>query len=373
MDCEFNDEFGPEKIIEVYEPKSGMRGFLVIDNTALGPGKGGIRMTPTLDVNEVFDLARTMTWKNAIAGLPFGGAKSGIIADDKKISRQKKKELITAFAKAVKIVSPSHYLAAPDMNTDAEDIRHYVKANGNRKSATGKPSDIGGIPREEEATGYGVAYAALVAAKHLNKDIKKMTFAVEGFGAVGTNAAKYLSNLGAKFIAVSDSQGCLYDNSGIDYEELVKTKKESGSVVNYAGPGKISACAELIKADADILITAAIPDFIKVGDVDEVKAKIIVEGSNIPIKPEVEELLHNKKILVVPDFVANSGGVISSHAEYLKKDEEQMFKMVKSKISKITKQVLASAKKNKITPREAALEIVKSRVWKKCKTCKVMI
>ena len=160
------DEIGPEKIIEVYHPGLNMRGILVIDNTALGPGKGGIRMTPTVDKEEVFRLARTMTWKCSIAGLPFGGAKSGIIADPKQMSQKEKFSIVAAFSKALKNMCPEQYVAAPDINMAEEEMRVFAKANSSMKSCTGKPADIGGIPHELGSTGYGVYHATIVALKH---------------------------------------------------------------------------------------------------------------------------------------------------------------------------------------------------------------
>ena len=216
------DEWGPEKIIEAYDPKTGMHGFCVIDSTVLGPGKGGIRMTPTLDKEEVFRLARAMTWKCSLAGLPFGGAKSGIIADDKQMSKTKKKQIIMAFGKAVKVVSPELYVAAPDMNMGETEMEWFSKAVGSRKACTGKPKKMGGIPHELGSTGFGVAIAALEALKFKGKKVKNVTFAIEGFGNVGSFAAKFFTGAGAKLIAVSDSQGCLYNKKGIDYAELEK-------------------------------------------------------------------------------------------------------------------------------------------------------
>src|SRR3989338_8216581 len=203
------DEFGPEKILESYNPKIGMRGYLILDNLSLGPGKGGIRMTPTVDKEEVFKLARTMTWKNALADIPFGGAKSGIVADDKLISREKKDEIIAAFAESLKEICPSRYIAGPDINTAEHEMEVFAKVLG-KKSCTGKPEKLGGIPHELGSTGFGVSHAALVALKHLKKDPKKLTFAVEGFGNVGSFVCKFLTEAGMKLIAVSDSRGCLY-------------------------------------------------------------------------------------------------------------------------------------------------------------------
>src|SRR3989344_1812143 len=309
------DGFGPEKIVDVYHPKTGMRGFVVIDNTALGPGKGGIRMTSNVSIDEVSKLARAMTWKCALAELPFGGAKSGIIADSKKLTPKHKQELIEAFAEAIKPVCPSQYIAAPDMYMAEEEMRIFVNANGSRKSATGKPKDMGGLPHELGSTGFGVFHAVKVAVEHLDMNISDMTFAVEGFGNVGVFAAKFLTEEGATLIATSDSKGTIYNEKGLDFGQLEKVKEKEGSVVNYK-KGKVLSNKDIISTRADILIPAAVPNLIGVGDIDCIRAKIIVEGSNIPMTPEVEDMLARRKIVVVPDIVAIAGGVISSYAEY---------------------------------------------------------
>jgi glutamate dehydrogenase/leucine dehydrogenase len=357
----FADEFGPEKIIQTYDPRTGMKGILIIDNASRGPGKGGIRMTPTVDVEEVFRLARTMTWKCALADLPFGGAKSGIIADDRKMSKEQKKAIVEAFAISLKPVCPSMYVAAPDMNMGEEEMKWFAEANGSMQACTGKPKELGGIPHELGSTGFGVYHSALVAIEHLGLDVEDMTVAVEGFGNVGSFACKFLSEKGARIVAVSDSKGCVYNKDGIDFEKLSRVKKETGSVVNYK-PGKVLKNEELFELSVDVLIPAAIPDVITKKNVDKVKAKIIVEGSNIPIPHDVEKILHKKGILVVPDFVANAGGVISSYVEYIEGTEEQMFKLVEEKIRKNTKLVLEKAEEENLNPRDAAMEIAKERV-----------
>ena len=363
------DGFGPEKIIDIYHPRTGMRGFLVIDNTALGPGKGGIRMTPTVSVDEAAKLARAMTWKCAFAGLPFGGAKAGIIADSKKLSPQQKKDVIRAFSEAIKPFCPSMYVAAPDMYMAEEEMRIFVQANGSKKAATGKPKDMGGIPHELGSTGFGIYHATLIAAAHLGMDIKKATFAVEGFGNVGMLTAKYLCEAGAKLVGASDSKGCIYNKDGINYKKLADIKEKGLSVIDYK-PGEVLSNKEIINLPVDILIPAAVPNLIIVGDVDSIKAKLIVEGSNIPIEPGVEELLHKKGILVVPDFVANAGGVISSYVEYIGGTPKKMFGMVEKKIKNNTRLVLKGVNPDN-TPRAVAMNIAKKRVLEKCKTCHV--
>jgi len=366
---EMCDELGPEKILEVYDAKTGMHGFVVIDNTALGPGKGGIRMTPTVSKEEVFRLARAMTYKCSLAGLPFGGAKSGIVANPKEITPEHKKNIVKAFAKALKPVSPSQYVAAPDISMAEEEMRIYANTNSSMKSCTGKPADMGGLPHELGSTGFGVYHAVLVAVKHLGLDIKKLSFAVEGFGNVGWFAAKFLTKSGAKFVSVSDSRGVLCYYKGIDFDLLAKVKKEQRTVTKYGEFEKGGKCdvlmgEEIVGVQADILVTAAIPDLVTDANKDKIKAKIIVQGSNIPMTPEIEEFLHKKGVLVVPDFMANAGGVISSYVEYIGGSEKEMFKLVEEKIVKNTTEVLEKAKKAKIMPREAALHIALDRIKK---------
>jgi len=360
----FMDEFGPEKIIEVYDPKVKLHGFVVIDNTARGPGKGGIRMTPTVTVEEVFRLARTMTWKTAMADLPFGGAKSGIVANEQDLkNRERKKQLMVAFGKALRGIAPKIYIAAPDINTGEEEMRWFVEGNGNPKSTTGKPKDLGGLPHELGSTGFGVYHSTLVAAEFINLDIKGASVAIEGFGNVGSFAAKFLHEAGAKIVAVSDSKGTIYNKEGIDVLKLMEIKRETGSVINYR-PGEVLPNEKIFELPVDILIPAAMPDVINERNVEKVQAKIIVEASNIPAKPEIEEVLHRKGILVVPDFVANAGGVISSYAEHRGYDEKKAFELIEKKIVRNTKLVLKEANKLNTKPRDAALRIAKERVLK---------
>jgi glutamate dehydrogenase/leucine dehydrogenase len=364
------DNIGPEKILEVYDAPSKMRGFLVVDNTNLGPGKGGIRMTPTVTREEVFGLARAMTFKNALADLPFGGAKSGIIADSKKISPKKKEEIVRAFSRALKPLCPSLYIAAPDMNMAEKEMKIFAEENGDLKSCTGKPKEMDGLPHELGSTGFGVAQAALVGIKHLGFEPRELNFTVEGFGNVAVFAAKFLTEKGLKLVGVSDSKGCLYQPNGIDFEKLSKIKKETGSVINYnSGESCLSAdrifpAEKIVSLKTDILIPAAIPDLITEENFQKVKAKIIVEGSNIPMTADIEERLGEKGMLIIPDIIANAGGVISSYVEYIGGDEEKMFVMIQEKIVKNTQEILERSRDEKIIPRKIAMDIAKKRIYK---------
>ncbi|MEM2963249.1 MAG: Glu/Leu/Phe/Val dehydrogenase [Candidatus Anstonellales archaeon] len=361
------DEFGPEKIIEVHDVSIGLHAVCVIDNTALGIGKGGIRMVPDITTAEVASLARTMTWKNAMAGIPFGGAKSGILADPKKADKEK---LIRAFGRALKNVIPSLYCAGPDMNTTENEMGILADEIGDPKACTGKPLSMGGLPHELGSTGYGVAHAALEAVRAKGMSIEGATVAIEGFGNVGTFTMKFLTDMGAKVICVSDSSGAVYNKNGFDYETMMKVKKEKGTVTAYDGcsrEGGPDGCrvmgpSSLFETECDILIPGARPNAIHKDNVDRINAKIIVEAANIPMDYETEKKLIRRGVLIVPDFIANAGGVISSYVEYIGGSKEQMFKMVEEKVSENVRLAITMSKDKDNDLRAAGLEIAKNRV-----------
>jgi glutamate dehydrogenase/leucine dehydrogenase len=353
----FIDEFGPEKILITYDQKTKTKGIVVIDNSALGPGKGGIRLVPDLTVTEVFRLARVMTWKNALAELPFGGGKSGIKGDP----RGDRASMLRAFGKALRSLCPQEYLAGPDMNTGAEEMRAFVDGAGNLKAATGKPLDLGGLPHELGSTGFGVAESTDVAAEFAGIGLKGTTVAIEGFGNVGTFAMKFLSEKGAKVVAVSDSQGTIYDPNGLNYDELMKTKKEKGSVTRHTS-GKQLSTGELFGLDVAILIPGARPDVINERNVNNVKAKILIEAANLPVKMESEMILHKKGVVIVPDLISNAGGVLLSYTEHTGGTKEQAFSLITERVRKNTKMILEKAKNESIQTRDAAMAIAKERV-----------
>lgn len=366
----FTDEWGPEKILYIYNPEIGLKCVLVIDNTVLGPGKGGIRMLPTITTAEIFRLARTMTWKCALMKLPFGGAKSGIIADPRQISTERKTDIIRAFSRALKPVCPKLYVAAPDMNTGENDMAVFALENGSMKSVTGKPANMCvrpgvkcGIPHEYGSTGFGVVQSVLVVTDNLGLDVEGLTAAVEGFGNVGSFVTKYLTECGIRVVGVSDSKGCIYNPEGLEYGKLSEVKTKTGSVINYC-PGKVFDNKKLFELPVDILIPAALPDVITKDNMGSVKAKIIIEAANIPMRPEIEEILRKRGFLVVPDILANAGGVVSSYAEYSGYNPKEMFNLVQKKISQNTRAVLEYSVEKDIGLREAALSIAKERIRK---------
>ena len=366
------DEFGPRYILETYDPKLDFRGFLVIDNLNLGVAKGGIRMTPDVSAYEVSRLARAMTFKNALAGLPFGGAKAGIAVDPRAITTEKKKLIIESFSRSLRAFIPKYYIAGPDMNTGETEMQWFAEANGSWKSATGKPAsycmDIFGkgekkcgIPHEFGSTGFGVAHSAKVAAEFIGLTLQGATVGIAGFGNVGTFAFEYLAGMGAKVVAVSDSQGTIYDPNGLDYKKIMAVKTKTKSILGYVGAKKLDRDA-IYELALDILIPAASPDVINEKNYKKVKAKIIVEGANIPMQEVYEDYFHKNNILILPDIIANAGGVISSYAEYRGYNPKRMFETVEAKIVKNVKEMLGISKKEKRSPRKVALDIARKRI-----------
>ena len=351
-----HDEFGPERVFEVYDQKTGMWGVVVIDNTARGPGKGGIRFVPDITKEEVFGLARAMTWKNALADLPFGGAKAGIKGDPKKVNKE---AFMRAFAKKLKCVIPEYYIAGPDINTTEKEMAIVADEVGRMDAATGKPSSLGGLPHELGSTGFGVHLATLVAAEFTKVHVNGGTVAIEGFGNVGTFTMKHLIEKGMKVVAVSDSKGTIYNEKGLDYEKLMEAKSKQGTVTAYKD-GKVLKADELFELNVDVLIPGARPNVIHAQNVNSIKAKIIIEAANIPMEYETEKILMGKGVMIIPDFVANAGGVISSYCEWRGYNEKEMFKIVEDKIMKNTKLTLERTKNH--DTRAAATEIAKERV-----------
>lgn len=364
------DEIGPEYVVNLYDPKLKFHATLVIDNTNLGLGKGGIRMTGSVTPVEVSRLARAMTLKNALAGLPFGGAKSGIMVDPKGIKPKHKKEIIESFARMLRPLIPSKYIAGPDINTTELEMAEFAKAHGDWQSTTGKPANYCatikgkkycGLPHELGSTGYGVALSTLAALKHLEIKVEGAEVIIAGYGNVGVFAHKFLEERGAKIVAVNDSSGTIYDRKGLNFAMLNDVKQKTGSVLKYPGGKKLTRDV-IYELSADALIPAAGPDVINETNVSKVKAKSIIEGANIPMREEYEKQLHRKDILVIPDFLANAGGVISSYAEYKGYDVKKMFKLVEQKITENADEMLAVVSKGNGTPRDAALKIAKARV-----------
>ncbi len=301
------------------------KGYRVQHCLALGPAKGGVRYHPSVTLNEVKSLAFWMTFKCAVMSLPFGGAKGGVAVDPKKHSKAEIERISRRyFAEISVLVGPEKDIPAPDVNTTPDimawfmDTYSMTVGYSSMAVVTGKPVGLGGSEGREEATGRGVAKTASMAAKRIGVNISKATVAVEGFGNVGRFAALLLSlEEGAKIVAVSDSKGAIYNPDGFDVEELIKYKKEHGTVADYPKAKSRLNNDELKVLDVDILIPAALEHSIDSKIANEVKAKIVVEGANGPLTKEADDILNKKGVLVVPDILANAGGVTVSYFEWV--------------------------------------------------------
>ena len=351
---ELSDELGPSKVVHLFDPVDRWRGVVVVDNTACGPAIGGVRMAPTLTTVEVARLARAMTLKNAAAELPHGGGKAGILADPKTVE---KPCLVRAFARAIRELVD--YIPGPDMGTDEACMAWVFDEIGR---SVGRPRVLGGIPLDEiGATGYGLARCAEVAAPDCGLTLEGATLAVEGFGHVGQHAARFLSELGVRFVAASDTGGTLYDPTGIDVAELIAIKQESGSVTRY-GKGRVLTQADLFGLPCDILVPAARPDSIHAGNAPAIQARLVLEGANLPTTSEAATILQRRNVLVIPDFIANAGGVICAAVEHRGGTEAHALERIAATIRRNTKEVLARSRAEGIEPRHAASELARERV-----------
>ncbi|MER6817281.1 Glu/Leu/Phe/Val dehydrogenase dimerization domain-containing protein [Spirillospora sp. NPDC000708] len=360
------DEWGPERVVCVSDARTGMRGVLVIDNTARGMGKGGMRMSPGVTVAEVARLARVMTYKWAGADLFFGGAKAGIAADPASPDRE---GVLRAFVRALAQEIPARYVAGLDMGLTERDAAVVQDELGDRGAAVGTPHALGGMPYDElGVTGYGVAEAADAAARDAGMELSGARVAVQGFGAVGHAAARRLTELGATVVAVSTVHGALYDPDGLDVARLLALRAEAGdAAVREYGGRLLDAGAELL-VPADVLVPAALQDVIGADVAARIRARIVVEGANLPTDGPAQRVLAARGVTVVPDFVANAGGVVAAgfamDARYsaFRPDPGAVFTAVSSKMRDNTAKVLAAARAQGTTTHEAALALAQERV-----------
>lgn len=350
------DELGPIRVTQIHEPHSGLKAVLVVDNVAMGPSIGGIRMAPDVTVIECVRLARAMTLKNAAAGLRHGGGKS-VIYGDPRMPKDDKERLIRTLARCLE--HERAYIFGPDMGTD-EECMGWVHDEIGR--AVGLPEAIGGIPLDEIGiTGWGLRHAAEVAVAYCGLKLAGARIAVQGFGAVGKHVARFLVAEGARLVAAADSTGTVHDPKGLDVETLIAWKAEGKSLADFPD-GERLAREAIVDIPCDIWIPAARADVLNGENIRRLKAKLVLQGANIPATPEAEEYMHTAGVLSVPDFIANAGGVICGAMEYQGMTESAAFATVAEKITRNTKAVLERAKKEKILPRKAAVDFAVARV-----------
>ena len=299
-------------------------GYRSQHNNAVGPFKGGLRFHPDVTKDEVKALSTWMTFKCSVAGIPYGGGKGGMAIDPKDYSKAELERISKGFATAISpIIGEKVDIPAPDVNTNGQImswmVEAYEKVAGKSTKGvfTGKPLEFGGSLARTEATGYGVHLTAKKALAKLNMDVKGATYAVQGFGNVGFYTAYYAHKDGAKIVAFSNSHVAIYNENGIDMEAVIKDFEENGRILTNKDYGKDITNAELLELEVDVLAPCALENQITSENADRIKAKVITEGANGPTTPEADEILFKKGIVVIPDILANSGGVVVSYFEWV--------------------------------------------------------
>ena len=355
-------------------------GFRVQHWDARGPFKGGIRYYPSITLDEVTALSMLMTWKCAIADIPFGGAKGGVCVDSKKLSMHELERLTRRYVSLIfEYLGPHRDIPAPDMYTDAQTMAWimdtYSQLKGYRipESATGKPVEIGGSWGRIEATGRGVIQCVKQAAENNGLKLKNASVVIQGFGNVGYHAAVAAQEIGCKVIAVSDSTGGIYSQDGLTPQDVLVHKEKNNSVQNYKGCKNITN-DELLELPCDILIPAALQNQITCNNADVIKAKMVAEAANGPTTPDADKALYEKGICLIPDILANSGGVTVSYFEWvqnLTREQwplEKVYRKLEGKMSKAFNDVVAIAEREESDMRTGALILGVGRVANAIKT-----
>jgi len=341
-------------------------GYRVEHNTDRGPGKGGIRYHPDVNLDETKALAAWMTLKCAVVNLPFGGAKGAVACNPKTLSQGELERLTRRYASEISItIGPESDIPAPDVGTNPQIMAWIMDTYSMNRGysvlgvVTGKPLEIGGSKGRFDATGRGCVICARLAARHLGLSLDKSTVAVQGFGNVGGTTAGILSGYGSRIIAVSDSSGGVYNEKGLDIKNLLRHKKETGSVLDFKGGENITN-AELLGLECDILVPAALEGTICAPNAPSIKAKMIVEGANGPITAEADRILGENRIFIVPDILANAGGVVVSYFEWVQGTQCYFWREdgVRSRLQEVMdnafREVLEVSQHEKVTMRDAA-------------------
>jgi len=347
---------------------------------ARGPFKGGIRYHPRVSFDEVTALAMWMTWKCAVVDIPYGGSKGGVCCNPKRMSKGELERLTRRYTSLIlDFIGPYRDVPAPDVYTDAQtmawimDTYSQFKGYSVPECVTGKPISVGGSEGREEATSRGVVICAREAAKKIGLRLKDATVAVQGYGNVGWNAAKIAYDMGCKIVAVSDSVGGIHCTRGVNPYKVYEHKSKTGSVINYKGCENLTN-EELLETKCDILIPAALENQITKANADKIKAKIVAEGANGPTTPTADQALHEKGIVLIPDILANSGGVTVSYFEWVQNltrehwTLEEINRKLENKMVNAFEDVYKTAQKEKSDMRTAALMLGVGRVAEAIKT-----
>ncbi len=348
-------------------------GYRVQHNGARGPYKGGVRYHPAADLDEVRALAALMTWKTALVELPYGGAKGGVQCDPGSLSIRELNRLTRRYTLNIAhLLAPNRDIPAPDLGTNAQTMAWMMDAYGQLHGhspaiVTGKPVELGGSLGREPATGRGVAYVLEEAAKVYGLDTAGARIAIQGFGNVGSWAARLVHAMGCKVVATSDVQGGVYAPNGLDITELLGHRQAGGAVADFPGGERITN-AELLELECEVLVPAAIDNVITSENAPRVKASYILEGANRPMTAVADEILNDRGVVVLPDILVNAGGVIVSYFEWTQNlqefhwEEERVNEELRKTITKAFHQVRKRVSAERITYRQAAFEIAVERV-----------
>jgi glutamate dehydrogenase (NAD(P)+) len=350
------------------------RGYRVQHNIARGPAKGGLRYSPYVDRDEIRALAMWMTWKSAVVNLPFGGAKGGVVCDPKALSMSELEDLTRRYTTEISIIlGPAEDIPAPDMGTD-QQIMAWIMDTVSMHSGftvpgivTGKPVAVGGTLGRIDATGRGILYVTEELCRHKGLQLEGSTVAVQGFGNVGGAAAQFLHEAGARVVAVSDRSGAAYDGNGLDLAALQGCRDDERPLAEAPGVDHITN-DDLLTLDVDFLVPAALEGQINGENADNVRARYIVEAANGPTSPAADEILGDKGIFVVPDILANAGGVIVSYFEWVQDlqfyfwEEDEVNARLDKVISRAYREVAAAADEKGQPMRDAAMDLGVSRV-----------
>jgi glutamate dehydrogenase (NAD(P)+) len=348
-------------------------GYRIQHNGARGPYKGGIRYHPDADIDEVRALASLMTWKTAVVDIPYGGAKGGVQCDPTMMSMGEKQRLTRRFTSAISyVLGVNRDVPAPDVNTDAQTMAWMMDAYSGRYGytpaiVTGKPVELGGSYGRDAATGRGVVYCLEEAARDYGIDLAGATVAIQGFGNVGSWVARLIGELGCRVVAVTDVKGGVHRADGLDVPALWGWAQESGSVVGFSGAEEISN-AELLELDVDVLVPAALDRVINEGNADRIKARVVLEAANHPVTPAADDVLQEKGVIVVPDILANAGGVTVSYFEWAQNiqqfrwEEERVNTELKKTMTRAWQSVYERASLDGIPLRLAAFAIAVAKV-----------
>ncbi len=363
----FIDQFGPEEVAQIYDPFNNTQAVLVIDNSALGPAIGSIRIANDVSPKNTFLLARDTSYKSALFELPFGGAQVGIKTNSNSIDKSK---LLKSLGKAIEPLIPWRYIVSLDSQFNAHDINDFIEVIGDRKGITGKPEKTGGSSYNAGTIGFGVGISiessikALHEILNLPESLEDVKISIDGWNNTSIDFAKILISKGAKITAISDKQTTIFNENGLEFEEL----KKSFSLSNIASLSKNFTNSEnipkekILNVDSDILVLTNTPGIISENNLDQIKANLIIEATNDSLNDKIEQKLYDKCKWTIPNLLTMSGNIISGYSEYSEKSISEAFSLIESKIKSATEEIIFLSFRSELLPRFVAKDIAQARI-----------